>query len=148
MRRHNWKEFLDQYTVPLEEWEWELLPFGKQEGRRKLRRVREDRSSGTETEGDEYLHGARLRIFVRTSVVVTKYELNPGRGPFASFDGEVLDTSDEEALTIYWRHRERHGWDDELKKYTKEYRFEHAACIPWEDILLIEYVGLAGQKDL
>jgi len=64
-----------------------------------------------------------------------------------TFHAEILDTSDEDTLIFYWRHREDHGWDNQRQQSKTELRFEHAASIPWEDILVIEYIGIAGRKD-
>jgi len=148
MRRQDWLRFLNQWTVPLDqkEGEWVLAPFGRSGGPRELSRAREDRSGGKEVEDDGDVRGARLRIHPRTLSVVAE----GGSRNITSlcvFDAEILDTSDEDSLIFYWRHRENHGWDKQRQQCKTELCFEHGASIPWEDILVIEYIGIARRED-
>ena len=148
MRRQGWLRFLDQCTVPLGQKgeEWVLAPFGRSGGPRELRRAREDRSGGKEVEDDGDVRGARLRIHPRTLSV----EAERGSRNIPSlcvFDAEILDTSDEDSLIFYWRHSENHGWDNQRQQHKTKLRFEHAASIPWEDILVVEYIGVARRDD-
>ena len=74
MRRQYWLNFIEQYTVPVNKWEWDLIPLGQfvehPELRRiqpELRRIREDRSIGIDFEDKELEDignaiGGRLRI--------------------------------------------------------------------------------------